>query len=556
MGGITQGMLELFSGFHERKGLMRNSTTEPRLVSINRVSEQKNHVTISPLILKKIYSIGSLKNVEDGVSFTIKNPMKDGLITGISGICINGLEIPLDDVVMRNNGTRLKASEINADQPLPFPMGMDVEFHARAIALAKNIDHQITISCHTDPYGPFDLEATDSVIEMRANQKKIPCDKQANYDMDIVRQRQDFVEEYTGVHLHHVKHHSFDPLVTKGNIENFTGVAQIPLGFAGPVKVNGEHAKGEFLIPLCTSEGTLVASYNRGMKIINMCGGVTITIMEDRMQRAPAFVFESARNARDFVKWLDDHMDEIREQAESGSRVAKLISIERYMASKFVYLRFNYYTGDAAGQNMVSMATFTACSWILSQVGTVSHFYMESNFATDKKASFINTINTRGKRVVAEIVIPRDVMIQNMRVDPETLDHLCRVSNLGSFMAGCSGNGLHSANALAALFIATGQDVANISESSTGLIFTEITPEGDLYASLTLPSLIVATYGGGTALPTQKECLETLGCYGQGNVLKFAEIVAAVAMAGEISLAGALSSLDWVTSHERFGKNR
>jgi hydroxymethylglutaryl-CoA reductase (NADPH) len=181
---------------------------------------------------------------------------------------------------------------------------------------------------------------------------------------------------------------------------------------------------------------------------------------------------------------------------------------------------------------------------------------MESNFATDKKASMINTLNTRGKRVVAEIVIPRDVMIQNMRVDPETLDHLCRVSNLGSFIAGCSGNGLHSANALAALFIATGQDVANISESSTGLIFTEITPEGDLYASLTLPSLIVATYGGGTALPTQKECLDTLGCYGQGKVLKFAEIVAAVAMAGEISLAGALSSLDWVTSHERFGKNR
>ena len=165
---------------------------------------------------------------------------------------------------MRNNGTRLKASEINADQLVPFPMGMDVEFHAQAIALAKNIEHQISISCNTDPYGILNLEATDSVIETRTTQKKIPCDKQNNYDMDIVRQRQDFVEEYTGVHLHHVKHHSFDPAVTKGNIENFTGVAQIPLGFAGPLKVNGEHAKGEFLIPLCTSEGTLVASYNQG----------------------------------------------------------------------------------------------------------------------------------------------------------------------------------------------------------------------------------------------------------------------------------------------------
>lgn len=158
--------------------------------------------------------------------------------------------------------------------------------------------------------------------------------------------------------------------------------------------------------------------------------------------------------------------------------------------------------------------------------------------------------------MVGEIIIPREVMIQHMRTDPETLDHLCRVGAIGSFMSGATNNGLHAANALAALFMATGQDVANIAESSAGIMYTEITKDGDLYGSLTLPSLIVATYGGGTGLPTQKECLEVLGCYGQGKVMKFAEIVCAVAIAGEISLAGALSSLDWVTSHERFGKNR
>lgn len=535
---------------------MRSTTTEQRLVSISRISEPKSQVTISPIILKKIYSIGSLKNIEDGVSFTIKNPMRDAMITGVSGISINGCELSLADVVMRNNGTCLKACDIDETRPLPFPMGQDVEFYTPTLALIKNTEHRIAISCSTDPYGLLDLEAIDSVMETRVDQTKIPCNKQANYDMDIVRQRQDFVEEYTGVDLHHMKQHSFDPAVTRGNIENFTGVAQIPIGFAGPLKVNGEHAKGEFLIPLCTSEGTLVASYNRGMKIINMCGGITVTVVEDCMQRAPAFVFDSAREARDFVRWFDEHMDEIREQAESCSRVAKLLNVERYMASKFVYLRFNYFTGDAAGQNMVSIGTFTACNWILSQVSTVRHFYMDSNISTDKKASLINTLNTRGKRVVGEVVIPREVMMQHMRVDPETLDHLCRVGNLGAFMAGASNNGLHAANALAALFMATGQDVANIAESSTGMIYTEITPEGDLYGSLTLPSLIVATYGGGTGLPTQRECLDVLGCYGQGKVLKFAEIVAAVAVAGEISLAGALSSLDWVTSHERLGKNR
>jgi len=535
---------------------MRNPTTESRLVSIGRVQESRPQVSISPIILKKIYCIGSLKNIEDGVSFALRNPMKDGLITQITSLAINGVELPPDRTVVSVNGTALKASEVCDDNPVPFPMGQDLWIRIQGMALARNTQHSIAVTCETDPYGTLELEAADSVIETRDSRTRIPCDKQNNYDMDIVRQRQEFVEEYTGVTLHHIRHHSFDPAVTKGNIENFTGVAQVPMGFAGPLRVNGEHAKGEFLIPLCTSEGTLVASYNRGMKIINLCGGVTTTVVEDQMQRAPVFVFDSAREARDFVLWVDSHTDEIRAQAESCSRVAKLLNIERYTAGKFVFLRFNYFTGDAAGQNMVSIGTFTACTWILSHVNTIRHFYMDANITTDKKASLINTLKTRGKRVVGEIVIPRDVLIKNMRTDPETLDHLCRVGALGSFMSGAVSNGLHAANALAALFLATGQDVANIAESSTSIIYTEVTKEGDLYGSLTLPSLIVATYGGGTGLPTQRECLEVLGCYGQNKVLKFAEICCAVAIAGEISLAGALSSLDWVTSHERFGKNR
>jgi hydroxymethylglutaryl-CoA reductase (NADPH) len=394
------------------------------------------------------------------------------------------------------------------------------------------------------------------ISESRSDRKRIPCIKEDNYGMGIIQKRQEFVEKFSGVKLEHIRHHSFDPALTRGNIENFTGVAQIPMGFAGPVKVNGEHAQGEFIIPLCTSEGTLVASYNRGMKLINASGGATVTIVEDHMQRAPVFVFKSTRQARDFALWLDGHFDEIREQAQAGSKVAKLLDIEKYLASKFVYLRFNYFTGDAAGQNMVSMATFLACAWIQANYKGIEHFYMDSNITTDKKCSQINTLRTRGKRVVAEITVPRGILMRQMKVDPETLVHLSNVANLGAFMAGSSSNGLHSANALAALFIATGQDVANIAESSTGLIYTEVTPDGDLYVSLTLPSLIVATYGGGTGLPTQRECLEVLGCYGQGRVMKFAEIVAAVALAGELSLASALSSLDWVTSHERLGKNR
>ncbi|HQG31370.1 MAG TPA: hydroxymethylglutaryl-CoA reductase, partial [Deltaproteobacteria bacterium] len=517
---------------------MGNTTKEPGLVLIHRSSETRNQVVIPPIIMKKIYSIGSLKNIEEGVSFTIKNPLKDTLIIGLNGLSLDGCVIPPEDVELKSDGMSLRASEMSENQPFPFPMGQDVEFHVRALPLAKHTEHKIAVSCSTDLYGMLNLEASDIVIEMRESRKKLPYDKQNNYSMDVIRARQKFVEEYTGTSFNHIKNHSFDPIVTQGNIENFTGVAQVPLGFAGPLLINGEHAKGEFLIPMCTSEGTLVASYNRGMKLINMCGGVKVTVVEDRMQRSPAFAFDSAREGRDFMLWVDEHMDEIRKHAESGSKVAKLLGIERYMASRLVYLRFNYYTGDAAGQNMVSMCTYTACNWILSQVDTVRHFYMDGNISTDKKASFINNLNTRGKRVIGEILIPKEIMMQHMRVDPVTLDYLCRACQLGAFMGGAVSNGLHAANALAAIFIATGQDVANVSESSTGMVCTEITPEGDLYGSLTLPSLIVATYGGGTGLPTQRECLELLGCYGPGKALKFAEIVTAAATAGEISLAG------------------
>ena len=274
------------------------------------------------------------------------------------------------------------------------------------------------------------------------------------------------------------------------------------------------------------------------------------------MQRAPVFVFEDARKGREFTKWVQDNFDKIREEAESTSHFAKLQDIDPYLANKFVYLRFNYTTGDAAGQNMVGRATFAACSWMIDQYPGIEHFYLESNFATDKKASQINIMRTRGKRVTAEAVVKKEVLAQHMRVDPEPMAYHYGVANVGSILSGANNNGLHSANAITAMFIATGQDVANVSESSAGILYAELTPENDLYISITIPSLIVATYGGGTGLPTQRECLDVLGAYGVGNVNKLAEIIAGVVLAGEISLASAISTSDWVSSHEMYGRNR
>jgi hydroxymethylglutaryl-CoA reductase (NADPH) len=391
-----------------------------------------------------------------------------------------------------------------------------------------------------------------------ADRRAIPYDRDdgTNYSAEMVAQRRRFVRECTGVDLHHVGSYSFDPAIVRGNIENFTGVAQVPIGFAGPLRVNGEHARGEFLIPLATTEGTLVASYNRGMKVLNLSGGVICTVSADCMQRAPVFVFDSAREARAFRDWVEEHVSEIRAHAEATSHVAKLLYIDPYLSNKFAYLRFNFATGDAAGQNMVGRATFAACLWIVEHAPGVRRFYLESNFATDKKGSHVNVMRTRGKRVTAEAVIPRAVLREELRVEPESLLYHGGVGNVGAFLSGANNNGLHSANAITAMFIATGQDVANVAEGSAAIIYAELTPSGDLYLSITIPSLIVGTHGGGTGLATQRECLEVLGCWGKGKVNKLAEIVAGVVLAGELSLAAAISSLEWVSAHERYGRHR
>ena len=299
-----------------------------------------------------------------------------------------------------------------------------------------------------------------------------------------------------------------------------------------------------------------MASYSRGMKVLALSGGVRSTVVADAMQQAPVFVFRDARAARDFVAWVQENVDTIRREAEATSSVAKLKYIDPYLASKFAYLRFNFTTGDAAGQNMVGRATFAACNWILENYQGITHFYLESNFATDKKSSHINMLRTRGKRVTAEATVPRELLRRWMRVDPEQIVHHYGVATVGAFLSGANSNGAHSANGITAMFIATGQDVANVAESSASIIYAELTPAKDLYMSLTIPSLIVATHGGGTGLATQRECLEILRCYGKGKVNRLAEIVAAVALAGEISLAAAISSSDWVSSHEKHGRNR
>jgi len=392
---------------------------------------------------------------------------------------------------------------------------------------------------------------------------KIPRSNEDDYSSDIITQRQQFIEEKTGASLEHTKGFTFDAASMAGNTENLFGVAQVPIGLAGPLLVNGEHAQGEFYIPMATIEGTLVASYNRGMRAIRESGGVMTTVCGEAMQRAPCFVFRDAREARDFELWLVESFEVIKEQAESTTSVGKLLEVEHFIAHNMVNTRFDYSTGDAAGQNMTGNATFAACEWIRKNYpGPMRHYLLSGSFDTEKRTSYVNSLHGRGRRVTAEITLPRQVLADVLRITPEQMAYGYGITTLNAFLAGSSNNAAHPANGLAALFMATGQDMANIAEANQCSVYNYITRDGDLHYSITLPALIMATFGGGTSLATQRECLEIMGCYGKGKVRKLLEIAAGMVVAGELSL-GAATRLDrktgtneWVDAHEKLGRNR
>ena len=385
---------------------------------------------------------------------------------------------------------------------------------------------------------------------------RIPRDKQDDHSRRMASQRIAFIEAMTGSKPDTVASYTIDPVRTNGNIENFIGTAQIPIGLAGPLKMDGEHAKGDFYIPMATTEGTLVASYSRGMRVISECGGARTTVVKHSMQRAPVFLFNDALEAREFGKWLDEHIDAIRGVVKASVDVPRLIEIEKYIVAKMIYTRFCYTTGDAAGQNMTGKATLYACEWIRAHHPAKPRYILSGNVDTDKKHSNMNMIQTRGKRVVAEFVLKKEVAKELLRIEPEWLYRFRQIAGIGTHMSGAVYSGAHSANGIAAMFIATGQDAANVSESHAGMTYFELLDNGDLYSSVTLPALICATYGGGTGLQTQRECLEIMDCYGTGKADKFAEIIAAVVLAGDLSLSSAILAHEWVSSHEKMGRNR
>lgn len=368
---------------------------------------------------------------------------------------------------------------------------------------------------------------------------------------DIVEERRRAFERKTDTRLEAIRHDAFDPEAIAPNIEKLIGAVHIPLGVAGPVRVNGDHANGDYYVPFATTEGTLVAGYTLGMLALTRAGGVNVKVLSEKVDLTPVFELRSIAAAHAFATWLDDHFDAIRSDCEATTRHGRLLKIRSNIIGRRVYTYFVFDAKDAMGMNMISFATHSACGNIIAQRPEVVRYYLRTNLSADKKPAFSNFVHGYGKEVVAEATISRKIADKYLNTTPEDMADFWHASVLSGLQAGTIGHNAHFANGLAAIYIATGQDVAQIVNASQGIVSVEITDEGDLYTSLRAPCLIVATVGGGTNIDSQRECLEIMGCHGTGNSNKFAEIVAATLLAGEISIASALANDRFIHAHKQ-----
>ncbi|MCW1915469.1 hydroxymethylglutaryl-CoA reductase [Luteolibacter sp. GHJ8] len=343
----------------------------------------------------------------------------------------------------------------------------------------------------------------------------------------------------------------------QGNIENAIGLMKMPLGLAGPLRINGVSAKGDYHIPLATTEAALVASYHRGCRLLTAAGGCSAMVLYESLSRAPAFVFKTAPDACRFIIWAMERLEDFQKVAATTTSHGKLIDMGVTMEGNHVYLNFEFTTGDASGQNMVTIAGQAICDFIVenSPVSPVRH-YVESNLSGDKKASTKAYTTTRGKKVTAEALLSAELVKKHLHTTPRAMEQYWQMSAIGGVLSGTLGIHGHFANGLTALYLATGQDAACVAESATGVTRFEVTAEGDLYATVTLPGIMVGTVGGGTGLPTQKACLQLMGLHGAGKARALAEVCAGLLLAGELSIIGALSAGHFARAHRKLARDR
>ncbi|MXX36209.1 MAG: hydroxymethylglutaryl-CoA reductase [Gemmatimonadetes bacterium] len=339
------------------------------------------------------------------------------------------------------------------------------------------------------------------------------------------------------------------------NIENFIGTVKLPIGLAGPLRVRGLYAQGDYYAPLATTEAALVASYTRGAQAITLAGGCTTAMFWEGVTRAPVFAFDTLIDVGKFLLWAGGHEETFRTIVASTTRHGELIRTRFNLEGNHVYLIFEYSTGDAAGQNMVTIATEAICRFILEHTPVQpAYWFVEANLSGDKKASHLSFQNVRGRKATAEVTLTADILQGHLKSSARRMLDFYRVSSIGGVMSGNIGIQGHYSNGMAALYIACGQDAACVAESAVGVTRFEPAGDGSLYAAVTLPNVIVGTVGGGTGLPSQNACLQMMNLAGPGKAAAFAEVCAALVLAGELSIIAALSAGHFTHAHQSLAR--
>jgi hydroxymethylglutaryl-CoA reductase (NADPH) len=342
----------------------------------------------------------------------------------------------------------------------------------------------------------------------------------------------------------------------RGSIENCIGAVKTPVGLAGPLRIEGAHAHGDYYLPLATTEAALVASYSRGAQVISEAGGCAALLIAEGIGRSPGFAFATLREAAQFAEWALGQRLVFNGCVAQTTSHGRLKEMRAVIEGNHVYLHLDFTTGDAAGQNMVTLATEAICGYIITATPvSPQYWFLEANYSGDKKASARSFVGVRGRRVSAEVTIPADLVRRRLHTTAVRMADYFRMGALGGVLSGTLGAQGHYANGLAALYLATGQDVACVAESAVGVTRMELTAAGDLYASVTLPSVIVGTVGGGTGLPSQRACLDVMGLAGPGHAAALAEVCAGLCLAGELSLTGALCAGHFASAHRKLGRD-
>ncbi len=409
-----------------------------------------------------------------------------------------------------------------------------------------------------------DLEDLEKLIDDLAAGKRRMHELPSNLSAaEAARVRREALERMRGVSLERTGDFSLDAArAASRHCENFIGATQVPVGVIGPLSVRGHFVSPEedVYVPLATTEGALIASANRGCRAIRESGGAVVRVEDVGMTRAPVFRSGGIDETREFLSWIERNEERIREITESTSNHLRLRDIRPQVFGSSIYLRFRFLTGDAMGMNMATVACDRVIRDLIEPETGLPCLALSGNFCVDKKPSAVNFLEGRGKRVWAEVGLASEVLDRCLKTTAQDLVEVqYRKNLLGSIAAGAMGFNAHFANILAAFFVATGQDVAQVVEGSMGVTTIEARGADGVVASVYMPDLPLGAVGGGTALDTQAEALALLGIELDASepgaaVTRLAEILGATVLAGELSLLAAFTSSDLARAHEQLGR--